>query len=462
MKQFHLRTGKVIDLFAGGGGASLGLEMAGYPVDIAVNHDPEAIALHKINHPSTKHFNESVFDVDPIKVCDGSPVDILHLSPDCTHHSKARGGKPVKKNIRALPYVALKWAGKVKPRMITLENVEEFQQWGKLVAKRCKKTNRVVKQCGTVAQKGEYVPYNEQQLVPSLKNKGETFKSFVNLLKKLGYDVSWKELRACDFGAPTTRKRFFLVARCDGEPIRWPTPTHGVDDNVIPFKTAGECIDFSNEGKSIFNRKKPLAQNTMDRIGAGFKKFIEESDNPYIVRIGHTGTKTAKAYKVGEPLTTICTKNEHLLVTSNIIKLRNGCTGQSLNSPLDTITAGGGHFAEVRAFMLKYYGTGGDFNLNEPCHTITTKDRFALVMVKGEPHILYDITLRMLTPRELYRCQGFPDSYVINFEYNGKPLTQKAQVRMCGNSVPPQLIEAIVRANMPESILYEPAFKQAA
>lgn len=462
MKQLGLSQELIIDNFAGGGGASLGLEMAtGHPVHIAINHDPEAIAMHEANHPYTKHYCESVWEVDPKELCAGRPVGLVHLSPDCTHHSKARGGKPVKKSIRGLAYIALKWAGTVSPRIITLENVEEFRNWCPVVAKRCKKTKRVLKQDGTVAAPGKSVPYNEQMLVPCPKRKGESFNKLVNGLRSMGYKVEWKELKACDYGSPTSRKRFFLIARRDGQPIVWPKPTHGNSKGLKPFRTVAECIDFTEPGKSIFGRKKPLAQNTLDRIAAGFKKYILDHPNPFIVRIGHTGMKTDKSYSVNDPLTTICTKNEHLVVSSFLTKFRKNCIGHHLNEPVGTITAGGGHFAEVRAFMMKYYGTGGDFDLREPCHTITTKDRFGLVMFKGEAHIVTDITMRMLSPRELYKCQGFPDDYIIDPRVNGKKLTQQAQVRMCGNSVPPQVIAAIVKANMAETSIYEPELQEA-
>lgn len=251
----------IVDNFAGGGGASTGIEMAtGRPVDIAINHDPAAIAMHKVNHPYTKHYCENIWEVDPVKVCKGRPVGLAWFSPDCTHFSKAKGGKPVDKNIRGLAWVAVKWAKLVHPRVIILENVEEFKTWGPL--------------------KGNY---------PDPERKGETFNQFVKALKRFGYKVDWRELRACDYGAPTIRKRFFMIARCDGQPIVWPEPTHGDPDGIEvrcgllkPWRTAAEIIDWSIPCPSIFERKRPLAEKTMRRIARGIKKFIIDNPNPYI------------------------------------------------------------------------------------------------------------------------------------------------------------------------------------
>jgi DNA (cytosine-5)-methyltransferase 1 len=487
----------IVDSFAGGGGASLGIELAlGRGPDIAINHDPEAIAMHTANHPHTRHFCESVWDVSPRKACAGRPVGLAWFSPDCKHFSKAKGGKPVDKTIRGLAWVVIRWARDVQPRIIIVENVEEFQSWGPLG------------------------PDNK----PCPVQKGLTFRRWVGELKSLGYRVEYKELRACDFGAPTTRKRLFIVARRDGLPIVWPKPTHG-PGTQNPYRTAAECIDWSIPCRSIFGRKKPLAENTLRRIARGIKRYVLESADPFIVRIGHTGHGDAgKVRDIEEPLSTITTKAEHCLiapvlaelghadrdgrerapvdlhqptgtimagggkyalvsaflakhyggvtgqelpapigtvttvdhhslVTSHLVKLRGSTvthhqTAQDMRTPAPTITAGGLHLAEVRAFLIKYYGSDQDPVLTDPLHTITTKHRFGLVTVAGQDYQIADIGLRMLSPRELFTAQGFPLSYVTEIEYKGKPLSKAAQVRMCGNSVSPLAGAAIVRANV--------------
>ena len=418
----------VVDNFAGGGGASTGIKMAiGRDVDIAINHDPAAIAMHKANHPYTEHYNESVWDIDPVTATGGRPVGLCWFSPDCKHFSKAKGGKPVDKNIRGLAWVALKWAATVRPRVIMLENVEEFKTWGPLLGDR-----------------------------PDPKQKGRTFNCFVNALRRHGYQVDWRELRACDYGAPTIRKRFFLIARCDGRPIVWPKPTHGDPSSLKvqsgelkPWHTAAECIDWSIPCPSIFERKKPLAENTLRRIAKGLQKFVIDNPQPFIVQVNHGG-ENFRGADFDKPLPTITTVDHNAIVTSNLIQLNNNSIGQSVTSPLNTITAGGGHFGEVRAFLLKYYGQGGGQTLDEPLHTITTKDRFGLITVTGQEYQIIDIGMRMLTPRELFRAQGFPDTYIIECDYLGRPYPKTAQVARCGNAVPPQLPAALVRANLPE------------
>lgn len=417
----------VVDNFAGGGGASTGIKMAiGRDVDIAINHDPDAIAMHKANHPYTEHYNESVWDIDPVTVTGGRPVGLCWFSPDCKHFSKAKGGKPVDKNIRGLAWVALKWAATVRPRVIMLENVEEFKTWGPLLGDR-----------------------------PDPNQKGHTFNCFVNALRRHGYQVDWRELRACDYGAPTIRKRFFLIARCDGRPIVWPEPTHGdplslkvQSGELKTWHTAAECIDWSIPCPSIFERKKPLAENTLRRIAKGLQKFVIDNPQPFIVQVNHGGDNFRGA-GLDKPLPTITTVDHNAIVTSNLIQL-NKSSEQALDKPLNTITAGGGHFGEVRAFLLKYYGQGGSQTLDEPLHTITTKDRFGLITVAGQEYQIIDIGMRMLTPRELFRAQGFPDTYIIECDYLGRPYPKTAQVARCGNAVPPQLPAALVRANLPE------------
>lgn len=566
----------VIDNFAGGGGASTGIARAlGRPVDIAINHDPDAIKMHMANHPDTVHYCESVWDVDPREVTKGRPVGLVWLSPDCKHFSKAKGGKPVEKKIRGLAWVALRWAATVKPRVIILENVEEFKTWGPLIAQKDKETGRLLKKVPyygndnrvlydvVVSEPGEVVPPELLVMIPDPKRKGHTFNSFVNALRYQGYQVEWRELRACDYGAPTSRNRFFLVARCDGQAIVWPEPTHGDPKNaavksgkLLPWRTAAEIIDWSLPCPSIFERKKPLAENTMRRIARGIFKFVIDNPepfiikiqqnsvvqsldeplhtvmagatrfglvSPYIARIGQTGFSGDRMqYPMDQPLTTIVTKAEHLLVapvisrqfgksighevtdplgtitaggggksqlvaaflsqyhgekspnevrgqmpgepiqtidtsnryslvTSHLIKLRGTCQhGQSVTEPMPTVTAGGFHIGEVRAFLLKYYGTNIGQTCDEPLQTITAKHRFGLVTVHGVDYQIVDIGMRMLEPRELFNAQGFPASYIIDQNYTGKPYPKSAQVARCGNSVPPDLADALTRVNVPE------------
>lgn len=538
----------IVDNFAGGGGASTGIEMAtGYSVDIAINHDPEAIKMHKANHPNTKHYCENVWAVDPVKACNGHPVALAWFSPDCKHFSKAKGGKPKDKFIRGLAWVACRWAGLVRPRVIMLENVEEFKTWGPL----------------------------GRRHHPIKAKQGETFQKFVQQLTDLGYEVQFRELIAADYGAPTMRKRFFMIARCDGKPIVWPEPTHAPADSEEvkaglkkPYVGAYTQIDFSRPCPSIFDTSeeikekygiravRPLAQKTMDRIARGFIKFVlnnpkpfiiqcnhggERRPNdirepmptitgkhgygivePYMVQIGQTGFTKDRSKDVREPLTTIVSKNEHCLisptliqyhsetskdgvrgqtiedpimtvdssnryglvtsflhkyydggykgagetvenplptvtawdhnsvVTANLIQMNNHCDGKDIRQPLPTITAGDGHFGEVRAFLIKYYGQGTGQDIEQPLDTVTARDRFGLVTIEGVDYQIVDIGLRMLEPRELYGCQGFPDDYIIDHDYTGKIYPRSEQVRRCGNAVCPPIPAALVRANLPE------------
>ena len=465
----------VVDLFAGGGGASTGIEQAiGRHVDIAVNHDPQAISLHTANHPQTQHYVSDVFEVDPQQVTGGRPVGLLWASPDCKHFSKAKGGKPVSKKIRSLAWVVIKWARLARPRVICLENVEEFQTWGPL------------------AEDGRPCP----------ERKGLTFRRWVRELQREGYAVEWRELRACDYGAPTIRKRLFLVARRDGQAIQWPQPTHAQHpakgSGMLPWKTAAECIDWSLPCPSIFERERPLADATLRRIAHGVMRYVVNNAQPYIVRIGHTGhgdggkvrsadaplsTITTKAEHLlvkpsiapaetgkqalvaaflakhytgvvgtpmDQPIGTVTTQDHHSLVAAHLLKLRGTSTAASIEEPLHTVSAQGQHHAEVRAFLTAYYGSDQDTPLQEPMHTVTTKPRFGLVTVAGQPYQITDIGMRMLQPRELYRAQGFPESYQIDRGHDGRPLPKDAQVRMCGNSVCPPLAAAIVAANYAE------------
>ena len=495
----------IVDNFAGGGGASTGIEMAtGKSVDIAINHDIEAIKMHKINHPNTEHYCESVWDVDPVRACRGRSVALAWFSPDCKHFSKAKGKKPVDKNIRGLAWVAVKWAKAVKPRVIMLENVEEFKTWGPLLE-------------------------TDKGTVPDKKRKGETFNLFIESLKKLGYEVDFRELRACDYGAPTTRKRLFIVARCDGNKIVWPEPTHGNPETLEvsagllkPWRTASDIIDWTIECPSIFERKKPLAENTLKRIAKGFQKFVIDNPSPYIVRIGQTGFGGDNlSYSLKRPLTTITSKNEHLLVTPYLVRydtmtsknivccqsltrpltrvdtsnrvgmvtafikrdFKSGI-GREVDKPLDTVMTvtksslvtaflvkhyggnykGSGicleeplhtittidHHSLVSAFLLKYYGADIGQSIDNPLHTITTKDRFGLVTIKGENYKVVDIGMRMLQPRELYNAQGFPSDYVIDFDVDGKKYSKAEKVKKCGNAVCPPIPAALVKVNLPE------------
>lgn len=524
----------IVDNFAGGGGASEGIERAlGRPVDIAINHDPEAIAMHKANHPKTYHYCGDVFDVVPRDIVKGRSVGLAWFSPDCKHFSKAKGSKPVSKKIRGLAWVAVRWAKQVKPRIIVLENVEEFQEWGPLTHACDQNGKKQFNQDGSA------------KMLPCPINKGMTFHKWRRDLESCGYEVDYRELRACDYGAPTIRKRLFVIARRDGKQIVWPAPTHG--DDLEPYRTAAECIDWSIPCPSIFERKRPLVENTMKRIAKGIQRYVLDAAEPFIIRICQTGWNGRHAYPMGEPLTTIVSKNEHCLVvpsvikhyggmvgteatkpfptitsrgtqnqlltaflvrhfgqsvgqsikkpcptvmsdglgktgvvaahltrfngksdsaspaqpaptitgknktgvvTSHLIKLRGTCKhGQDMRQPMPTITAGGLHVGEVRAFLIKYYGTAIGQSLKAPLHSITSKSRFGLVTIEGEEYQIADIGMRMLSPRELFTAQGFKDDYIINPEVNGKPLTKTAQVRMCGNSVSPNAAEAIVRAN---------------
>lgn len=533
-----------VDNFAGGGGASTGIELAtGYSVDIAINHDPEAIRMHKANHPNTKHYCENVWAVDPVKACGGHPVGLAWFSPDCKHFSKAKGGKPKDKNIRGLAWVACRWAGLVRPNVIMLENVEEFKTWG---------------------------PLNRRHH-PIKSKQGKTFEKFVQQLTNLGYEVQFRELVAADYGAPTMRKRFFMIARCDGKPIVWPEPTHGPADSeevkaglLKPYVGAYTQIDFNRPCPSIFDTSeeikekygiravRPLAPKTMERIAKGMKKFVLDNPEPFIIQCNHGGerrpndirepmpTITGKhGYGIVEPtlapymgtnttnhpggnckdpIHTITTGNQQCLISpaliqyhsettqkgvrgqtikapiltvdgsnryglvqsflkqctdekkkeiptakdllktdsddllqsSCLIQMNNHCDGKNIKDPIPTITAGDGHFGEVRAFLIKYYGQGTGQSVKDPLDTVTSQDRFGLVTIKGVDYQIVDIGLRMLEPRELYGCQGFPDDYIIDHDYTGKTYPRSEQVRRCGNAVCPPIPAALVKANLPE------------
>lgn len=506
----------IVDNFAGGGGASTGIEIAtGYSVDIAINHDPEAIRMHKANHPNTKHYCESVWDVDPVEVCGGYPVGLAWFSPDCKHFSKAKGGKPKDKNIRGLAWVALRWAGKVRPRVIMLENVEEFKTWG---------------------------PLNRRHR-PIKTKQGQTYRKFLQQLNDLGYDVQTRELVAADYGAPTMRKRFFMIARCDGRPIIWPEPEYGSRDSeevkaglLKPYIGAYTQIDFSKPCPSIFDTKeeikakygikaqRPLAEKTIQRIARGLKKFVLDNPEPFLVTVNHSGERApgdikepmptitgkhgfgivqpilapvliqyhsetsgseVRGQQLNEPIMTVDASNRYALVSTfiqkyfdggykgsgadvqnplptvtswdhnsicavHLIQMNNHCDGKDITQPIPTITAGDGHFGEVRAFLIKYYGQGTGQDIEEPLDTVTANDRFGLVTIEGVDYAIVDIGLRMLEPRELYGCQGFPDDYIIDHDCTGKPYGRAEQVKRCGNAVCPPIPAALVKANLPE------------
>lgn len=543
----------IVDNFAGGGGASLGIEWAlGRSPDIAVNHDPEAVAMHAANHPTTKHLCGDVWDVNPKEVCGGRAVGLAWFSPDCTFHSKAKTRKPAEKakgeKSRALAWVVVRWARDVKPRVIFCENVEEFSDWG---------------------------PLNDDGR-PDKIRKGLTFRRWIGQLKAAGYEVEWRELRAHDYGAPTIRKRLFIIARSDGRPIVWPEPTHG-PGRASPYRVAAECIEWALPCRSIFCRERPLADKTMRRIARGVVKFVIGASEPFVVplthgrtndsaphglseplrtitgahrgeialvaplivpathgdsaghpdqrchsvdeplrtiitrgapfhlvaptlvqtgygeRLGqaprsldiekpigtivpggkhavalahlakHNGGHEATGTRLDEPLHTVTARDHHALVTSFLTKFYGTSTGSSMGDALPTVTAGGGrgggHLAEVRAFLSQYNGQSVGQSPSVSIGTLTTKDRFGLVTVHGESYAIVDIGMRMLTPGELFRAQSFPSSYIIDpvVERDVKrgkktvrvraKLTKTAQIRMCGNSVCPEMARALVAAN---------------
>ena len=583
MAQINLFDEIIVDNFAGGGGASTGIEVAsGRPVAIAINHDPDAILLHKTNHPYTEHLQASVWDVDPVEVCKGRPVGLAWFSPDCKHFSKAKGAAPVDRNIRGLAWIVLRWAGTVRPRVIMLENVEEFQTWGPV-------------------RKGK----------PVKKKAGQTFQKWKQQLSDLGYKIEHRELVAADYGAPTTRKRFALIARCDGKPIVWPEPTHGPRDcpevlagKLNPWRSAAEIIDWSIPGYSIFDSKqqikakygvnavRPLADNTLRRVIRGVDKFTIKSGSPFLVPIGygerkgqqprvndirdplstvvsrdkqsicqpvmapfaaecnHSGdghmrpvtepvntltgkytggvcaasliqyhteqTESARVsgldapintvdasnryglacanlveyYQGGRPLDisvpmhTVTSHDREGLVAAHIVKYYTGVTGSGADSPLPTVTAVD-HNGLCAAHIVKYKGQELGTTPEEPLHTITAQgleyadcravlahglghwpqirellNRFCgyhlaeneviLLCIGGIPYFIADITLRMLTPRELYNAMGFPPDYVIDHDYMGNAYGKTKQVARCGNAVCPPMAEAMVRANLPE------------
>lgn len=479
----------IIDCFAGGGGASVGIEMAlGRNVDIAINHDPEAIRMHRVNHPKTIHLTEDIFKVDLTKYVGNNHVSLMWASPDCTSHSKAKGAQPRNNGLRILPWAVYKHARDIMPDVLIMENVEEIQKWGPL----------------------------DEKGYPIKEREGEEYQRFIRSMKVLGYEFESRELVAADYGAPTTRKRWYAIFRRDGRPIVFPKPTHNKngENGLKKWVPVADVLDFSNLGKSIFGRNKPLADNTLRRIARGLDKFVfNGGDNAYIVPIGYGENKgqkprvnsineplgtivamstkhslvtpyiiqyhseTAKhdvrGQKVNTPLMTVDTSNRYAMVAAFISKFYKTGVGQSILEPLHTITTSAGHFGQVNVvmadweklkasgvdeetaqkctwvseFIMEYYGCGTGQSIKEPLHTVVTKDRFALITVLGNEYVILDIYLRMLTPEELKLAQGFPDDYIIDRDINFRPYPAKEQVARIGNSVVPIMAQKLVEAN---------------
>lgn len=366
----------IVDLFAGGGGMSTGIERAiGRHVDIAINHNPDALSLHQANHPQTKHLIGDVREICPRQATEGLPVGLVHLSPDCTHHSQAKGGQPRDAKMRALPWVAPHWAGTVRPRIITFENVKQVLQWGPLIAKRCPITGRVVRIDGSVAAPGERVPVQEQFLVPDPKRAGQTWRHFVSILRGMGYVLEWRVLSAADHETPTTRERLFMTARCDGVPITWPEATRhkAPARSQKRWRAAHEAIDWSIPSRSIFDRPRPLVDATLTRIAHGLHKFVLTSADPFIVPITHQG-RPSRVHDVRGPMPTITTSKggELALVTASMVQMgygeRPGQAPRSLDlrKPLGTVVAGGLKHGLVTGIMVQ---ANGGFNAT-PAHDL--------------------------------------------------------------------------------------------
>ncbi|RBL69830.1 DNA cytosine methyltransferase [Pseudomonas sp. MWU13-2625] len=378
----------VVDFFCGGGGAGTGLEMGlGRAVNVAKNHSAAAISMHTVNHPGAVHYTTDVFDGDPDTECGGKAVGWFHMSPDCTHHSQAAGGQPRKREIRNLSWIGLKWAGKKKPRVISLENVKQILQWGPLIAKRCKTTGRVVKLGGGVAEPGEVVPVSQQFLVPDPARRGQTWAVFVAELQRLGYAVEWRVIKACDFGAPTSRERLFMIARCDGQPIVWPEPTHAKHPakGQKKWRTAAECIDWSIPSKSIFDRAKPLASATLRRIAKGMKKFVIDAADPFIVPIANwSGESVQSAH---EPLRTVTSwpRGGSFAMASPIIAPATHQGSDRVNDPHDplpTVTcANRGELTLISPVLVGAGGpayAGNPVAADKPLGTLMTRGHRAL------------------------------------------------------------------------------------
>lgn len=463
----------VVDSFAGGGGASNGISdaLGGRQADIAINHSAEAIAMYRANHPDTKCYQCDVWEVDPKEACAGRPVGLFWMSPSCTHFSRAKGMAPVTNEVRGLADVGLWWGREVAPRRVFLENVQEFLGWGPLL---------------------------DDEARPDKTRAGESFRAFVAAWIDLGYQVDWRVLVAADFGTPTIRKRLYMVMRNDGLPIVFPSPTHG-KGRAHAWKPASSIIDWSLPCRSIFNRPKPMAAATLNRIAIGIKRFVIDAKDPFVVptpqgdaagafmvRHGHASNVTGVGLREGTgwgvfrgqqlslPFGTICTtEDKHLVLpivtkqddaaNDNSVKSMAFCTkyygtstGSSLADPLPTATSGGHHLGLVQALLISYYGADGGLSgqdVRAPLHTVTTKDRFALVKVHSQQYKISDVLTRMFQPHELFAAQGFPKGYVLNVEHNGKPLTKTALTRLAGNSVCLEPASALVAANVRENNL---------
>ncbi len=575
--------------FAGFGGSCLGYKMAlGRSPDIAMNHNRVAMSLHRANNPDTFHVVEDIWKAKPGVLCSHRryrgrfvpmrkrnalgrrPMRLRHVdwawfSPDCRDFSRAKGKKPVRKYIRGLAWVAVAWAREVRPDRIIIENVREFKDWGPLIPLLDADGQKVLGKDG------------KPEMIPDPARRGETFRKFMATFAALGYIGEVEELDACDYGAPTHRKRLLIILRCDGMPIVWPKKTHG-PGRANPWRTAAECIDWSIPAQSIFDRKKALAPNTLRRLAHGVKRFVIDSATPFIVgvggpeysgkprgvdrpfgtvtaenhsavavpylvecahgrgagrvpgehtlekplgtivgsnnhalacaslaRIGQTGGNGSYTYDLIDPLTTITSKAEHLLsvatlmqvgygerkgqaprvpgldkplgtvvgtgkhalVAASLTKLYGTCKdGVPVDVPMPTVTGGGQHIGVMAAWLDVYYKSEASGQaLNDPLRTVVSKDRFSLcvaflreqkiigenelpiVWIGGVAYVIVDIGMRMLTPRELARAQGFPDSYVLDRGANGKTISKKDQVKCIGNSVPPPLAAAVIRAN---------------
>ncbi len=459
-----------VDNFAGGGGASTGIEAAiKRSVDIAINHDPDAIAMHKANHPNTKHYCEDVWEVSPKEACGDNPVALAWFSPDCKHFSRAKGGKPVDKNIRGLAWVAIKWAYEVRPRVLMLENVPEIQTWGPLGD-----DNKPIKERAGETFKGFIAVLSDglSKEHPAFAEMCSALNIDINsdmadeLSKGLGYTVEFKTEKSCDHGAPTTRTRFYMIARCDEKPIIWPEPTHAPKNSELvksgkckPYISAAECIDWTIPGKSIFDRKKPLCEKTMKRIAKGFKKFVLDNPEPYIVDDKYvpyliqyhdeTSEDEVRGQSVQDPIMTLDTSNRYALIAPYIVTLRNNMTGQQVEEPISTITCKD-HHEVVYAYLIKYYSGILASDVSKPIDTLTTMDRFALITVLGEEYYVKDIFMRFLEPREMFKMTGFPAEYKIDYDIDGNVISREKKVAKCGNAVTPPVATALVRANLPE------------
>lgn len=473
----------IIDCFAGGGGASVGIEMAlGRGVDIAINHDEQAIRMHKTNHPRTLDLTEDIFKVDLEKYVLGQHVALMWASPDCTSHSKAKGGQPRKQGLRILPWAVYKHARYILPDVIIMENVEEIQQWGPL----------------------------DNNGKPIQERKGEEYHRFIRKMKSLGYDFDSRELVAADYGAPTTRNRWYAIFRRDGRPIVWPEPTHNRNGESGKKKwvPVSDILDFTDLGRSIFGRKKPLADNTMRRIARGLEKFVCKNPEPFIIQVNHSGNfrgqsihesmptitgkngfgvvtpymiqyhsettkNSVRGQVVHDPIQTIDTSNRYGLVAAFLTKFYKSGIGQNMKAPLHTITTSPGHFGQVSIFavdykqlqksgvdeeiakkatwasefIMEYYGSGTGQQVREPLHTVVTKDRFALITILGNQYAILDVFLRMLKPEELKLAQGFPADYIISRDFNWKKYPICEQVKRIGNSVVPIMARNLVAAN---------------